>query len=106
MMAEQDWLAYIPMGCGGTWARGKDRKDTIKRCVRLCRSDWGSLYKLDGEQVDILVADVRGHDHVCFDPTGIWTEPEDSDGNSPTDRAYLDKSLVAVERHTFPGKRR
>ena len=101
MAGEQDWLAYIPMGCGGTWARGKDREATIRRCVRMCRSDWGSLYKLAGAKVDILVADVRGHDQVRFDPSGIWTEPEDSDGNNPADRAYLDKSLVEVEQRTF-----
>lgn len=105
MAAEQDWLAYIPMGAGGTWARGKDRQDTIRRCTRMCRSDWGSLYRLDGEEVDILVADVRGHDHVRFDQSGIWTEPENSDGNSPAARTYLDKSLVTVERHTFPGRK-
>lgn len=105
MAAEQDWLAYIPMGAGGTWARGEDREDTIRRAVKMCRSDWGGLYQFSGEEIDILVADVRGHDHVRFDPNGVWTVAEDSDGNSPAARTYLDQSLVEVVTHTYPGKK-
>ena len=101
---KQDWLAHIPIGAGGTWARGEDREETIRRCLRMCKSDWSSLYDLTGQEVSVIVGDVTGYDEIHFDSTGIFTIPEGGKRGMNPDRNYLPKERVTVVQHIYPGK--
>lgn len=58
MSNDKDYLAYIPFGAGGTYARGKDMEYQIQRCKKMFLSDWGSVYKIDEDETDIYVFDV------------------------------------------------
>lgn len=68
----RDYLAFIntPYG-GGSWARGEDRDDTIKRAALIFRSDWKHLFQIP-ETIRVAIGDVTGHDEVIFgDSIGI-----------------------------------
>jgi hypothetical protein len=91
-----DWLAWIDCAAGGgSWARGADRADTIRRCLRLFKADWSSLYDLGGAEVVVNVVDVTGHDRVTFGGRGVFI------GNYGDVR--LDRTIEQV-RHVYPGK--
>jgi hypothetical protein len=98
----KDWLAFINVsGGGGSWARGADRQDTIRRCLRIFKSDWSGLLELAGAEVTVIVADVTGHDQVRFDDGGVWVEPFDKHSAA---RNWLDRDRIDVVSHIYPGK--
>jgi hypothetical protein len=68
----RDYLAFINNQYGGgSWARGKDRDDTIKRAALIFRSDWKHLFVIP-ETIRVAVGEVTGHDEVIFgDHIGI-----------------------------------
>ena len=99
----KDWLAHIPILAGGTWARGEDRADTIRLCLKMAKSDWSSLVDFAGLEVAVFVGDVTGYDEVHFDSTGIFTIPEGGKRGLNPDRIYLPKERVEVVKHVYPG---
>jgi len=57
----RDYLVVCDNGwAGGTWARGPDLEDCVKRCRRMFHSDWKHLFKLDGVEVTLTLFDVTG----------------------------------------------
>lgn len=60
MSDDKDYLAYISFGGGGTYARGKDMEYQIQRCKKIFLMDWGSVYKIDEDSVEIDAYDVTG----------------------------------------------
>lgn len=103
----KDWLAYIELGGGsGSWARGKDRADTIRRLLRIFKSDWNGLIDFGGLEVGVIVADVTGLDQVYFDSCSVWTQPpaEEREPGKRPERTYLDKEKLEVVKHIYPGR--
>jgi hypothetical protein len=63
----RDYLVLCDMGYGGgSWARGKDLEDCVKRCRLTVYSDWKHLFKLDGAEVTLSLFDVTGQDEVTM----------------------------------------
>jgi len=89
---KKDYLAYTIIGMGGSWARGSDPEDVVRRCAKIAVCDWGHLYKLKGETIPIGLYDVTGHDRLAMDCRGVWA----GDVNIP----MMEKRDV-----TLPGKR-
>ena len=105
---KHDWLAFILICAGGTWARGEDRAETIRRCLKMAKSDWSSLVDFGGWEVNVIVGDVTGYDTLHFDDSGIWTQPEKGEPGYQTERpptrTYLPRERIEVVKHIYPGK--
>jgi hypothetical protein len=63
---QKDFIAYAPIGCGGSWARDTNPDKAVSRCAKIAHSDWKHLYKVDGETIQIGLFDVTGHDEVTM----------------------------------------
>lgn len=72
--SRRDFLAIIMIGAGSSYARGPDREDCIKRVKRIAVSDWGSIFKLKGEEATVNVVEVTGHESVWLDSRGVHVE--------------------------------
>lgn len=73
MSKENDYLALITYMGGGSWARGKDKMETAKRCARIFKSDWKGLVKLKrGAKLKVNIYDCAGHDTVSWDDLGFY----------------------------------
>lgn len=95
-MTTADWLAYIDLMAGsGTWARGADRDDTIRRVLRSFKRDWSQLFELRGAEVTVHVANVTGHERVTF-----------ASGNVFAGDYGTGERIEPVEHihHIYPGK--
>lgn len=68
-----DYLAIVSHSYGGgSWARGKDKDDTVKRAARIFRSDWKSIFDIKkGSTVTVNLYDVDGSDEVTWDYQGV-----------------------------------
>lgn len=72
-MSDRDFLVVVslPYG-GGSWARGKDREQTIQDCKRILKQDWKSLFKFKkGSKVLFNVLEVTGYNNVQWDDFGV-----------------------------------
>lgn len=89
MTEVRDYLAVITNQFGGgSWARGADRADAIKRAARFYKKDWSHLFKVGkkGQVIKVNVIDVTGYDQIEWDDRGFWrTDPET-------------KKLIALDR--------
>lgn len=75
---KRDYLAVITTAYGGgSYARGPDRVDTIKRAAKLYKQDWKHLLKI-GKTVKVNVIDVTGHDEVSWDDRGFYIADEET----------------------------
>lgn len=59
-----DYLVYVPILAGGSWARGDNLGKTITRAQRLFKMDWGHLLKTGKVTANYGVFDVTGYDQV------------------------------------------
>lgn len=74
----KDFLCYIPMMTGGSYARHEDRGEAILMAFRYFSSDWGSMFDVFDQEVKGYLADVTGFEAIQFAPfKGIWAETED-----------------------------
>ena len=83
-MAEQehDYLAIVNLMAGaGSFARGPDRDDVLKRVKRILKQDWKSLYKFKkGTVIKANLIDVNGGDQVTWGFDGIYVDGKPFEG--------------------------
>lgn len=75
MSEDREYVALItgPYG-SGSWARGKDKEEQIRRACRIFTSDWKSLFQLKkGGKYKVNVYDVTDYDTVWFDGAGAYS---------------------------------
>jgi hypothetical protein len=95
----KDYLVVITnyLG-GGSWARGKDRADTIKRAANFYKRDWKDYFPKIGKKgtpVTVNVIDVTGLDTVEWDDRGFWVPDPETKKLNPLDRK------VDVEQYVY-----
>lgn len=94
-----DFLAVVLNAYGGgSFARGKDRAETIKRAAHIYKSDWKHLFKNIGKKGSPLVVNVvdcTGFDlGIEFGESGFYEVAKDGK-RSPLSRE------VVVETYTY-----
>jgi hypothetical protein len=69
----RDFLAIVTNGVSGSWARGADKTDTVKRAAMLYRDDHSHLFKIKkGATTTVNVVDVTGHKRVEWNDLGVF----------------------------------
>jgi len=76
MSAAKDYIAIILIGGGSSWARDPDPERAIARVAKIFKSDWKSLFKLDGVEVRVNLWDVTGNESVHWDDCGMHGDCE------------------------------
>ena len=69
---QKEYLAYIEMMGGGTWCRSDNVSDAITRAVKGSVEDWGSMFKMDGEEVPVNLYDITGMDKLVMGSDGVF----------------------------------
>lgn len=74
---EQEFLAVCMIGAGSSWGRASTQDEAVEFCTDSIISDWGSIYKLDGQEVIISCYDITGNDVVRLEYTGLIGDNEE-----------------------------
>lgn len=68
-----DWLAICSIdGVCGSFARGPDRDEVLRRLPRKLREDWGTMFKFP-EILKAALIDVNGYQEVYWGSDGIFS---------------------------------
>ena len=96
---ETDFLAFVNIMGGGSWARNESKSQAIRSCLNITVCDWSSMFKLDDNDIHINVFDVQGYDSVRWGADGIfgWTDDEAKERHDLSDR-FVQQVVV----HTPP----
>lgn len=74
---EQEFLAVCMIGAGSSWGRAESLEDAVRFCTDSLIFDWGSIYKLDGQEVIISCYEITGNDVVRLEYTGLIGDNEE-----------------------------
>ena len=87
-----DYLALINVNGLGSWARGPDKEQTIKRVIGMFHGDFKSILKPESKKpkIKIKVYDLANYDQVWWDEYGLY------DG----DDKHIDAKAEIIE-HTY-----
>ena len=69
-------LAIVYVGGGSSWLEGTDETDTAFECAKMCKMDWGHLFKFKRKQkfgVNIYDISKLGTKGWYADIHGVWT---------------------------------
>lgn len=69
---QKEYLALIEMMGGSTWHRSDNISDAITRAVKASVSNWGSMFKMDGEEVPVNLYDITGMDKLVMSIDGVF----------------------------------
>ena len=69
---QKEYLALIEIMGGGTWCRSDNISDAITQAVKESVSDWGSMFKMDGEEVPVNLYDITGMDKIVMSSGGVF----------------------------------
>lgn len=67
----KEYLAYTAIGHGGSWARGPNADEQVRRCKTSVEQDWGSVFDLRGKEIGIGVWDVTDYDQLSMEHGGV-----------------------------------
>ena len=68
------YLAIARVGAGGSWAREETADKAVMRVASIVVEDWGSLYALEGEEIDVALYNVG--DRPTASRRGMVTDAE------------------------------
>ena len=74
---EANILGIIYMGGGSSWLEGTDETDTAFDCAKMCKMDWGHLFKFKKKQkfgVNIYDISKLGTKGWYADAHGVWVD--------------------------------
>ena len=74
MPKKNDWLCVINTSFGGSsYARGSNMENEISRVLKIFKSDWKHLFKLEkGLKVKVVVVNVTNHESVAWNHQGFY----------------------------------
>lgn len=67
---QREWLAWINIGAGCSWARQPSRKVAINSALQLLK-DWDRLYDVYDKEVTVHVVEVTGYGDLIWDYEGV-----------------------------------
>ena len=75
--SETNILAIIYIGLGSSWVEGTDEADASFECAKMCKMDWGHLFKFKKKQkfgVNIYDISKLGTKGWYADAHGVWVD--------------------------------
>ena len=77
MSEEKLYCGIVFIGTGSSWAYGDTPEKAAKAAAKLCRRDWGRLFKLDDQPIKVNVIDMTDHEGWFADHRGIYADGTD-----------------------------
>ena len=69
---QSEYLAYVPIGAGGSWCRHENISDAVNKVVKAVMSDWGSFFDFDGKELNVYIYDITGMDKIIMSVHGVF----------------------------------
>ena len=69
---QSEYLAYVPIGAGGSWCRHENILDAVTRAVGTAVRDWGSFFDFDGKELNVYIYDITGMDKITMSTAGVF----------------------------------
>ncbi len=69
---QREYLAYVPIGAGGSWCRHENISDAVNKVVKAVMSDWGSFFDFDGKELNVYIYDITGMDKIIMSVHGVF----------------------------------
>lgn len=74
---KKEILGLIYIGAGSTWCVDKDETSTAVQCAKMCKEDWGHLFKFKRhQQFSVNLFDVTGKKWQAYH-NGVFDKGKD-----------------------------